>query len=167
MFPFYIATKGIPTTTNQKWSQFYLEPWAYQVSSVPKLLFKESTLVHGVEQENDLSTNDSCPIKPGNFGYWWWLVMKEVKHILTWCGKHLQHVSALETTENFQRTKGTSHWDLWTWNIPKTPLDLKMTPDFYSSKLTNYTKLYPLTLSHLVSIFVSILSLGFWPALSG
>lgn len=26
---------------------------------------------------------------------------------------------------NFQHTKGTSHWDLWTWNIPKTPLDLK------------------------------------------
>lgn len=81
--------------------------------------------------------------------YWWWLVMKEAKHILTWCGKHLQHVSALETIENFQHTKGTSHWDLWTWNIPKTPLDLK----WHQISLTNYTKLYDHSpCMHLVSI---------------
>lgn len=30
-------------------------------------LFKESALVHSVEQENDLSTNDPCPIKPGHW----------------------------------------------------------------------------------------------------
>lgn len=33
---------------------------------VAETLFKESALVHSVEQENDLSTNDPCPIKPGH-----------------------------------------------------------------------------------------------------
>ena len=74
-------TKSSPkvhaSKNQQKWTQSsYLEPGPIlQLSGVDgifgltkfnaEVLFKESTLVHGVEQENDLSTNDSCPIKPG------------------------------------------------------------------------------------------------------
>lgn len=161
MFPFYIATKGIPTTTHQKRSQFYLEPWAYQVSSLPKLLFKESTLVHGVEQENDLSTNDSCPIKPGNFDYWWWLVMKEVKHI--------PKRDAANTCNDWRLSAYQRHFTLGS-------LDLKYSKDTVGPEndtrclFIKVDKLYKTVSTHrmhLVSIFVSILSLGFWPALSG
>ena len=49
-----------------------------------KLLFEETTLVHGVEEENDLATNDPGPIEPK---------------------RGILHRSIL---------RGASHWDLWT-----------------------------------------------------